>query len=122
MCIRDRCKPARSGLFPLAHLPTVGTGRTLCVGPPTTTDRQCVAVSILIETDGRSRAVIPGHMNQRFLLQENEDGSLLLQPASVVTDAQLEYDGDPELRALLARAAQSSTVRRSRQRRQRRQA
>ena len=50
--------------------------------------------------------------------QENADGSLLLQPASVVTDAQLEYDGDPELRALLARAAKSSTVHRSRQRRQ----
>ena len=73
-------------------------------------------MSILIETDSRSRAVIPGHSNQRFLLQENEDGSLLLQPASVVTDAQLEYDGDPELRALLTRASKSSTVRR-RQRR-----
>jgi hypothetical protein len=112
------CKPAQSSLFPLAHLPKVGTGRTLCVGPPPATDMECVAVSTLIETDARSRAVIPGHMNQRFLLQENEDGSLLLQPASVVTDAQLEYDGDPELRALLARAAQSSTVHRSRQRRQ----
>ena len=74
-------------------------------------------MTILIETDSRSRAVIPGHRNQRFLLQENEDGSLLLLPASVVTDAQLEYDGDPELQALLTRAAQSSTVRRSRQRR-----
>jgi hypothetical protein len=74
-------------------------------------------VTILIETDSRSRAVLPGHSNQRFLLQENEDGSLLLQPASVLTDAQLEYDGDPELRALLTRAAQSSTGRRSRQRR-----
>ena len=74
-------------------------------------------MTIMIETDSRSRAVIPGHSNQRFLLQENEDGSLLLQPASVVTDAQLEYDGDPELQALLRRAAQSSTVRRSRQRR-----
>ena len=73
-------------------------------------------MSTLIETDARSRVVIPGHMNQRFLLQENEDGSLLLQPASVVTDAQLEYDGDPELRALLTRASHSSTVRR-RQRR-----
>ena len=72
-------------------------------------------MSTLIETDARSRVVIPGHMNQRFLLQENEDGSILLQPASVVTDAQLEYDGDPELRALLTRAAQSSTVRRRRQ-------
>jgi hypothetical protein len=72
----------------------------------------------LIETDGRSQAVIPGHMNQRFLLQENKDGSLLLQPASVVTDAQQEYDGDPELRALHARASQWSTVHRSRRRRQ----
>jgi len=78
---------------------------------------ESAAVIIMIETDSRSRAVIPGHSNQRFLLQENEDGSLLLQPASVVTDAQLEYDGDPELQALLTRAAQSSTVRRSRQRR-----
>jgi len=74
-------------------------------------------VSTLIETDARSRVVIPGHVNQRFLVQENEDGSILLQPASVVTDAQLEYDGDPELQALLTRASQSSTVRRVRQRR-----
>jgi hypothetical protein len=74
-------------------------------------------VSTLIETDARSRVVIPGHVNQRFLVQENEDGSILLQPASVVTDAQLEYDGDPELQALLTRASQSSAVHRARQRR-----
>lgn len=74
-------------------------------------------MSTLIETDARSRVGIPGHANQRFLVQENEDGSILLQPASVVTDAQLEYDGDPELQALLTRASQSSTVRRARQRR-----
>lgn len=74
-------------------------------------------MSIVIETDSRSRAVIPGHSNQRFLLQENADGSLLLQPARVVTEAQLEYDGDPELQALLTRAAQSTSVRRTRERR-----
>lgn len=74
-------------------------------------------MSILVETDSRSRAVLPGHSNQRFLLTENADGSLLLQPARVVTDAQHEYDTDPELQALLARAAVSATVRRSRQRR-----
>ena len=100
---------------PLAHS---GNGKCpVCRSPTSYRQAVCVAVSILIETDGRSRAVIPGHMNQRFLLQEDEDGSLLLQLASVVTDAQLEYDSDPELRALLARAAQSSTVHRSRQRR-----
>jgi hypothetical protein len=72
---------------------------------------------VLIETDSRSRAVIPGHSNERFLLQENEDGSLLLQPARVVTEAQLEYDTDPELQALLTRATGSRTVRRKRDRR-----
>lgn len=71
----------------------------------------------IIETDARSRVVLPGHSNQRFLVQENSDGSLLLQPARVVTEAQLEYDSDPELRALLTRASQSPTVHRRRTRR-----
>lgn len=72
---------------------------------------------MLVETDARSRVVIPGHSNQRFLVQENSDGSVLLQPARVVTDAQAEYDNNPELRELLARAAASPTVTRRRQRR-----
>jgi hypothetical protein len=71
----------------------------------------------LIETDARSRAVLPGRPNERFLMRVNADGSILLQPARVVTDAQQEYDSDPELRDLLARAAASPTVRRTRQRR-----
>ena len=74
-------------------------------------------MTILVETDSRSRVVIPGHGNQRFLVQENADGSLLLQPAVVVTEAQHEYDSDRELRELLARATASPTVHRSRQRR-----
>jgi hypothetical protein len=74
-------------------------------------------MTTIVETDSRSRVVLPGHRNQRFIVQENEDGSLLLQPARVVTEAQLEYDSDPELRALLARAAQSATTHRRRQRR-----
>jgi len=71
----------------------------------------------LVETDGRSRAVLPGRPNERFVMRENPDGSLLLQPARVVTDAQHEFDTDPELRELLARAAASPTVRRTRARR-----
>lgn len=74
-------------------------------------------MDLLIETDARSRVVLPGHSNERFLVVENADGSLLLQPARVVTEAQHEYDTDPELRELLARASQSSTVRRTRRRR-----
>lgn len=71
----------------------------------------------LVETDARSRVVLPGHSNQQFLLVENADGSLLLQPARVVTEAQIEYDSNPELQDLLARASQSPTVRRRRTRR-----
>ena len=74
-------------------------------------------MDMLVETDARSRVVLPGHPEQRFLVHENEDGSLLLQPARVVTEAQAEYDSNPELRDLLARAAASPTVRRTRQRR-----
>lgn len=72
-------------------------------------------MAILVETDSRSRVVLPGHGNQRFLLQENEDGSILLQPARVTTEAQAEYDQDPYLQALLSRAASSPTVRRRRE-------
>lgn len=72
---------------------------------------------VLVETDGRSRAVLPGHPNENFVLRENPDGSLLLQPARIVTEAQHEYDSDPDLRELLSRAAAARTVRRTRVRR-----
>lgn len=71
-------------------------------------------MAIIIETDSRSRAVIPGHSNERFLLRENADGSLLLEPVKIVTEAQHEYDTSPELRELLDRAVASPTVRRAR--------
>jgi spore germination protein GerM len=69
---------------------------------------------ILIETDNRSRVVLPGHANERFLLQENADGSLYLEPAVVVSAAQREYDTTPALQELLARATASKRVTRRR--------
>lgn len=74
-------------------------------------------MTILVETDQRSRVVIPGHSNQRFIVQENSDGSILLQPAVVVAEAQSEYDESPELQDLLTRAAASKSVQRTRRRR-----
>ncbi len=67
-----------------------------------------------IQTDGRSRTVLSGHPNQLYLVQENSDGSLLLSPARVVSDAQREYDESPELQSLLAEALTSPTVHRPR--------
>ena len=72
---------------------------------------------IVVETDARSRVVLPGHSNERFVVEEFEDGSMLLQPARVVTEAQADYDSDPQLQELLARAAAAPTVRRQRHRR-----
>lgn len=70
----------------------------------------------LVQTDARSRAVLPGHPDQKFLLRENADGSILLEPVRLVSEAQAEYDETPELQELLARATQSPTVRRRRER------
>lgn len=72
---------------------------------------------VLIETDARSRVVLPGHPNARFLMRENSDGTITLEPAMVTSEAQHELDTSPELQDLLARAAASKTVRRRRTRR-----
>jgi len=42
----------------------------------------------LIETDHRSRVVIPGRRNERFIVTENQDGSLLLEPATALVSRQ----------------------------------
>ena len=73
-------------------------------------------MTVLVETDARSRVVLPGHASQEFIMRENADGSILLQPATVKTAAQEEYDTTPELRNLLDRATASPTVRRTRRR------
>ena len=73
-----------------------------------------LCVGYLIETDHRSRVVIPGRRNERFIVTENQDGSILLEPAIVVSRAQHEYDQSPELQDLLTKAAESTTVRRPR--------
>lgn len=70
----------------------------------------------LVQTDARSRVVLPGHPNQLFQMRENDDGSILLEPARVVSEAQAEYDASPELRELLERATASRTVTRRRNR------
>jgi hypothetical protein len=71
----------------------------------------------LVETDGDGRVVLPGHPDRLFLLRENEDGSILLQPTTVAIEAQHEFDATPELRELLAAATSTPTIRKTRHRR-----
>ncbi len=69
-----------------------------------------------VRTDGKSRVVLPGHPNETFVVRENADGSLLLEPAivTVTTTAQDEYDNDAGLQHYLALAMSSMPVERNR--------
>ena len=71
-------------------------------------------MAALVQTDARSRVVLPGHPNQMFQVHEHADGSILLQPARVVTEAQAEYDETPKLQELPSRAMASPTKKRRR--------
>ena len=71
----------------------------------------------LVSTDSQGRLVLQGHPNQRFLLEELPDGSIRLEPAIVMSEAQLEYLSNSGLRGVLAEAAASPTVRRGRHQR-----
>lgn len=65
----------------------------------------------LLHTDPRGRVTLPGHGSQDLIMQDNPDGSILLLPAVVVSEAQYAYDTNPELQQLLRDAAASPTVR-----------
>lgn len=46
----------------------------------------------LIESDARSRITLPGPRgNKRYLMSEEPDGTLILQPAIVLTELELRY-------------------------------
>ncbi len=71
-----------------------------------------------VRTDDRARVTLPGaKKNSYYRVETYEDGSMLLQPARLVTENQREYDTSAALQDLLTRAASSSTVRRPRRRR-----
>lgn len=70
-----------------------------------------------VTTDERSRVVLPGHSNRRFIMEDLPGGVIVLHPAVLMTEAQLEYVSTPELRKLLTKASASKTVLRPRRQR-----
>jgi len=68
----------------------------------------------VITTDSRGRTTLTGHANAMYLMREQSDGSILLEPARVVTAAQADYDASPELQELLRRTQQGPTITRRR--------
>jgi hypothetical protein len=52
----------------------------------------------LVETDVRGRATI-GHPNSRYLKHEEADGTIVLEPASVITDLERRFLNNAALQA-----------------------
>lgn len=68
----------------------------------------------IITTDSHGYTVLPSRPNEIFVVCENSDGSILLQPADTVPNAQVQYNSDADLRDLLSKAVASPTVKRNR--------
>jgi hypothetical protein len=56
-------------------------------------------MSTMIELDGRSRVTLPGKAGRRYLVHEEADGVLVLEPAVVISEAERRYLADPAVQA-----------------------
>lgn len=56
----------------------------------------------LIEVDARSRVTLPGKANRRYLVREEDDGTVILEPAVVMSELEARYLANPELQARVA--------------------
>lgn len=67
----------------------------------------------IIETDARGRASL-GRPGRRYLLHEESDGTLMLEPAVVVTDLERRFMANAALQAQIEDARAHPGQRRSR--------
>lgn len=52
----------------------------------------------MIEVDGRSRVTLPGNKaHRRYLIHEEPDGTVILEPAVVMSELELRFLRNPEL-------------------------
>lgn len=58
----------------------------------------------MIEVDARNRVTLPGKANRRYLLHEQDDGTMILEPAVVISELEARYRANPELQARVAHA------------------
>jgi hypothetical protein len=57
----------------------------------------------IVETDARGRASL-GHPSATYLMHEEEDGTLVLEPAVVVTELERRFMANATLQAQIAHA------------------
>jgi hypothetical protein len=72
----------------------------------------------IIETDARGRASL-GRPGRRYLMHEESDGTLVLEPAVVVTELERRFMANSALQAQIAYAKEHPEQRRPRRRRER---
>ena len=58
-------------------------------------------MTTLVTTDGRGRASL-GHPNQGYRLTEHADGTLVLEPAVVMSELERRFLADTDLQAQIA--------------------
>ena len=57
---------------------------------------------VLLETDQRGRLTLPGAARRRFLARTETDGTIILEPAVVMTEAERKFLANTELQATIA--------------------
>lgn len=73
----------------------------------------------IIDTDARGRASL-GQPNHRYLMHEESDGTLVLEPAVVITELERRFLANTEVQEQIAyaRAHPEQRIRRSQRRRE----
>lgn len=70
----------------------------------------------VVDTDRRGRATL-GHPGQRYLMREEPDGTLVLEPAVVVSELERRFMANAAVQAQIAHAKEHPEQRVSRARR-----
>lgn len=71
-------------------------------------------MSTMIEIDGRSRVTLPGKAGRRYLMHEDADGTVVLEPAVVLSEMELRAMRSSEIQATLAASQRNPQDRRPR--------
>lgn len=56
----------------------------------------------MIEVDARNRLTLPGKAHRRYLVHEQDDGTVILEPAVVISELEARYRANPDLQAKVA--------------------
>ncbi len=56
----------------------------------------------MIEVDARNRVTLPGKAHRRYLVHEQDDGTVILEPAVVISELEARYRANSDLQGKVA--------------------